>query len=39
MEYLLILGGAVGVGVIWARGIDYMYTHHPDYRGEDLFDE
>ena len=21
------------------RGIDYMQEHHPDYKGEDLFDE
>jgi len=23
----------------WVRGIDYMKENHPDYRGEDLFDE
>jgi len=21
------------------RGIDYMQEHHPDYKGEDLFDD
>jgi hypothetical protein len=23
----------------YIRGIDYMQEHHPDYKGEDLFDE
>ena len=23
----------------WVRGIDYMKETHPDYKGEDLFDE
>ena len=23
----------------WVRGIDYMKENHPDYKGEDLFDE
>jgi hypothetical protein len=23
----------------WVRGIDYMKNNHPDYKGEDLFDE
>lgn len=23
----------------WAKGIDDMATNHPDYSGEDLFDE
>ena len=23
----------------WVRGIDYMDTHHPEYKGEDLFGE
>ena len=32
----------VFVGLIswsWVRGIDYMKENHPDYKGEDLFDE
>jgi ABC-type long-subunit fatty acid transport system fused permease/ATPase subunit len=24
---------------LWVEGIDYMNTHHPDYKGEDLFNE
>ncbi len=23
----------------WLKGIDYMKDNHPDYKGEDLFDE
>jgi len=23
----------------WTVGIDYMNTHHPDYKGDDLFGE
>lgn len=23
----------------WIRCIDYMHDNHPDYKGEDLFDE
>jgi len=32
----------LAVGVIswrWVEGIDYMQKNHPDYKGEDLFDE
>jgi len=24
---------------LWAGGIDYMAKHHPDYKGEDFFNE
>lgn len=27
------------VAVLWAKGIDSMKEEHPDYKGEDLFDE
>jgi hypothetical protein len=39
---------AMLAGMVWLfvslvynfiRGIDYMQEHHPDYKGEDLFDE
>jgi hypothetical protein len=39
---------AMLAGIVWLlislaynyiRGIDYMETYHPDYKGEDLFDE
>ena len=33
-----ILGLVVAVAV-WVEGIDYMNTNHPDYKGEDLFNE
>lgn len=23
----------------WVRGIDYMKENHPDYKGDDLFDD
>jgi hypothetical protein len=23
----------------WINGIDYMHKNHPDYKGEDLFEE
>ena len=22
---------------LWVRGLEYMKTHHPDYKGEDFF--
>ena len=30
---------AAMVATFWVRGIDYMKENHPDYKGEDLFDE
>jgi hypothetical protein len=27
------------IATFWVRGIDYMKENHPDYEGEDLFDE
>jgi hypothetical protein len=27
------------IAVFWVRGINYMHENHPDYKGEDLFDE
>ena len=43
-EFIWILFGS---GIIlfiwlawnWVKGIDYMQKNHPDYKGEDLFDE
>jgi len=29
---------AAMVAIFWVRGIDYMKENHPDYKGEDLFD-
>lgn len=37
---ILILFGVTFVIVHnWINGIDYMHTNHPEYKGEDLFDE
>ena len=30
---------SVFIGIQWVNGIDYMHKNHPDYKGEDLFDE
>lgn len=27
------------ISVLWVRGIDYMDKNHPNYKGEDFFDE
>ena len=43
MEYVIVFGVMIIiVGFIswrWVEGIDYMQKNHPDYKGEDLFDE
>lgn len=33
---VFILLGAVA---LWVKGIDEMHEKHPDYKGEDLFNE
>ena len=41
MVGLIILGLAI-IGTIawlWVGGIDYMKQNHPDYKGEDFFNE
>lgn len=30
---------SVFIGIQWVNGIDYMHRNHPDYKGEDLFNE
>lgn len=30
---------SIVIATAWASGIDNMMTNHPDYKGEDLFDE
>ena len=42
MLYVII--GSIGILLFsfvynYIRGIDYMDKNHPDYKGEDLFDE
>lgn len=43
MDFVFIFGViAVIAGFIawaWVKGIDDMIDNHPDYKGEDLFDE
>ncbi len=42
-SYLVGIGGsfilASIVAFFWVRGIDYMKKNHPDYEGEDFFDD
>jgi hypothetical protein len=38
--FIIIFGLAFsGVIVLWVEGIDYMNKNHPDYKGEDFFNE
>ena len=39
MIFLVILLIVIPLAIFWASGIDYMNKNHPDYKGEDLFDE
>lgn len=41
MVGLIFLGVFVilGIASFWIKGIDDMQENHPDYKGEDLFDE
>ena len=40
MSYVVGIGCsfllAAIVSFFWVRGIDYMHTHHPDYKGDDF---
>ena len=36
---IISIAVAVIISILWVRGIDYMKENHPDYKGEDLFDE
>lgn len=43
-QFLYVLLGSVLVLFVffvtaYVRGVDHMQTHHPDYKGEDLFEE
>ena len=37
--YLVILALSATLIWLWVEGIDYMKKNHPDYKGEDFFDE
>ena len=41
IEALIMLGIAILSSLVWlwAGGIDYMNKNHPDYKGEDFFNE
>lgn len=36
---LLIIAISASIAWIWAGGIEYMKENHPDYKGEDFFNE
>ena len=36
---IFIIAIAASLAWLWAGGIDYMKENHPDYKGEDLFNE
>ena len=36
---ILIVAMVASLAWLWAGGIDYMQRNHPDYKGQDLFDE
>lgn len=36
MAIIISIGVAVVLSILWVGGIDYMHTHHPDYKGEDF---
>jgi len=39
---ILVMIGIVIIGIgawCWVTNIDYMHTNHPDYKGEDLFED
>lgn len=43
ISYVIAIGCSFGLAAIvsffWVRNIDYMKKNHPNYKGEDLFDE
>lgn len=36
---ILIVAMVASLAWLWAGGIDYMQRNHPNYKGQDLFDE
>jgi len=36
---ILIVAIAASLAWLWTGGIDYMKQNHPDYKGEDFFNE
>ena len=36
---IFVIAITASLAWLWAGGIDYMKENHPDYKGEDLFNE
>jgi|APGre2960657404_1045060.scaffolds.fasta_scaffold159048_2 hypothetical protein len=39
MIFLIIFGFTIIISYFWVNAIDNMKKNHPNYKGEDLFDE
>ena len=39
MIVFIIIFATVVSALLWVSGIDYMKTHHKDYKGEDFLEE
>jgi hypothetical protein len=39
MMIIIILAAMVPLAFLWVGGIDSMKKDHPDYKGEDLFED
>ena len=39
MIFLIILAAVTVTSILWVMGIDSMDKNHPDYKGEDLFED
>jgi hypothetical protein len=37
--YAIIFFVVLGVAALWVKGITDMHENHPDYKGEDFFNE
>jgi len=39
MVIIILICAVTIFAILWVSGIDYMKTHHKDYKGEDFLDE
>ena len=37
--YAIMFFVVLGVAALWVKGISDMHENHPDYKGEDFFNE
>jgi hypothetical protein len=37
--YAIMFFVVLGVAALWVKGIHSMHENHPDYKGEDFFNE